>query len=104
MKTGMAGNNWTVVQASGVSSIALAEGTTPSSGLMGYLSINGSFFASEVSPEVQWTLEARGVAAISLAAVGPTRRTAPRLPGGELLLRSRRPHPGHLGPGGDRCG
>ncbi len=60
------------LEATGVSSIALAEGTTPSSGLMGYLSINGSFFVSEVSLEVQWTLEARGVAAISLAAVGPT--------------------------------
>ncbi len=72
VKTGITGSSWTVVQPYGVSSIALAEGTTPSSGLMGYLSTNGIFFASEVSPKVQWTSEARGVTAISLAAVGPT--------------------------------
>jgi len=72
VKTGVAGDNWTVVRASGVRSISLAEGTTPSSGLMGYVSDNGSFFTSEVSPEDQWTEEADGVTAISLAVVGPS--------------------------------
>jgi len=72
VKTGVAGDNWTVVRASGVRSISLAEGTTPSSGLMGYVSDSGSFFTSEVSPEDQWTEEADGVTAISLAVVGPS--------------------------------
>ena len=71
VKTGLAGNSWRVVRASGVRSIALAEGGTPSSGLMGYVSNSGGFFASEASSEPQWTQEAYGVTAISLAAVGP---------------------------------
>jgi hypothetical protein len=72
VKVGVAGDDWTVVQPSDVRSIALAEGATPSSGLMGYVSNSGTFFASEVSPDSQWTWEASGVTAISLAAVGPT--------------------------------
>ena len=71
-KTGVAGGRWTVVQASGVSAIALAEGTTSPSGLIGYLSNNGTFFAEEASPQAQWTKQASKVTAISLAAVGPS--------------------------------
>ncbi len=71
MKSGVAGDDWTIVQSSGVRAIALAQGSTPSGGLMGYLSNSGSFYASPETPKVQWTPEATGVRAISLA-LGPS--------------------------------
>jgi len=70
VKTGVAGDDWTIVQSSGVRSIALAQGSTPSGGLMGYLSNSGTFYASPETPKVQWTPEATGVRAFSLA-LGP---------------------------------
>jgi hypothetical protein len=41
-------------------------------GLLGYVSTNGSFFAKQASPLTQWTKEASSVTAISLASIGPT--------------------------------
>jgi len=72
VKTGVAGGDWSIVQSSGVRSIALAQGSTPSGGLMAYLSDVGSFYVSPQTPQVQWTPEAIGVTAISLAEVGPS--------------------------------
>jgi len=69
-KTGVTSASWTVAQSTGVRSMALAEGTSVSTGLLGYVSINGSFFAKQASPQAQWTKEASSVTAISLAAIG----------------------------------
>ena len=71
-KAGVAGDNWTVVQASGVRSIALAQGGAEAGGLIGYLSNAGTFYASTDTSQVQWTPEANGVTAISVATVGAT--------------------------------
>ena len=71
-KTGVAGSNWTLAQPTGVRSIAVAEGTSVLTGLLGYVSTNGSFFAKQASPLTQWTKEASSVTAISLASIGPS--------------------------------
>ena len=73
VKAGVVGGEWNVVATSGVRAIALAEGLTASSGLMGYVSAGGHFFASAMTPAAnQWTQEATGVTAIALAVVGPS--------------------------------
>jgi hypothetical protein len=72
VKAGVAGNRWTVAQPSGVRSIALAEGSTASSALMGFVSNNGAFWAKQGAPNSRWTHEANHVTAISVAAVGPS--------------------------------
>jgi hypothetical protein len=71
VKSGVANSQWTLVVPSGVRSIALAEGVTASTGLLGYVSTNGTFYANNLSLEDPWTKEATRVSAISLASVGP---------------------------------
>lgn len=70
VKTGVAGDSWMVARPSGVRSIALAEGTSASTALFGYVSGNGTFFAKQASPQARWIEEATAVTAISLAVVG----------------------------------
>ena len=69
MKTAVTGGNWTVAQPSGVRSIALAEGPSASSSLLGYLSSSGNFYV-RLQGQPVWIKEAGNVTAISLAALG----------------------------------
>jgi hypothetical protein len=71
VKSGVATAQWTLVVPSGVQSIALAEGATAATGLLGYVSTPGTFYADNLSLTNPWTKEATGVSAISLASVGP---------------------------------
>jgi hypothetical protein len=71
VKSGVATAQWTLVVPSGVQSIALAEGATAATGLLGYVSTDGTFYADNLSLTNPWTKEATGVSAISLASVGP---------------------------------
>ena len=70
VKTGVSSSHWSVIEPSGVRSIALAQGTTISASVFGYVSLSGAFFARAASAQAQWTKEASGVNAISLALIG----------------------------------
>ncbi|MGA3216616.1 MAG: CHAP domain-containing protein [Acidimicrobiales bacterium] len=69
VKSGLASDDWTVVQPGGVRSIALAEASTAASALVGYVSDNGTFYARQLLGQ-HWTEEATAVSAISLAVAG----------------------------------
>ncbi len=104
VKTGVAGDDWTVVQSSGVRSIALAEGSTPSGGLDG-IPLQQRELLCEPR-DARGPVDARGHRRDGHLRGGgrAERRAAPRLSGREQLLRRRGPEPCHMGRRGQRSG
>ena len=71
MKWGVATGHFSLVQPSGAHSIALAEGATPASALLGYVSSAGAFYTAQ-GPGAAWTKQASNVTAIGVAVLGPS--------------------------------